>query len=218
MRIGGSQSFSNDLQVDGSPSGISVKTGYVPSPDMVQEVTVLQNAVDAEYGHSSGSSISVVLKSGTNEFHGNAFYQGRYPWANAVENRIYRDINKTRNHMMGATLGNPILKNKLFNFFGFEMWKRTDPGFLYNTVPTDLQRQGNFSQTFTDEGQLRLIYDPWSTKTAPDGRSPARLSRTTSFLQTGSIRSQRGISTHSGNPTGPASTRSIPTISLRRPR
>jgi hypothetical protein len=169
VRIGGSQSFSNDLQVDGSPSGISVKTGYVPSPDMVQEVTVLQNAVDAEYGHSSGSSISVVLKSGTNEFHGNAFYQGRYPWANAVENRIYRDINKTRNHMMGATLGNPILKNKLFNFFGFEMWKRTDPGFLYNTVPTDLQRQGNFSQTFTDEGQLRLIYDPWSTKTAPDG-------------------------------------------------
>jgi len=67
LKVGGSGQFTNDLQVDGSPSGISVKTGYVPTPDMVQEVNVLQNASDAEYGHSSGSAISVVLKSGLME-------------------------------------------------------------------------------------------------------------------------------------------------------
>jgi hypothetical protein len=169
LRIGGSGRFTNDLQVDGSPSGISVKTGYVPSPDMVQEVNVLQNVVDAEYGHSSGSAISVVMKAGTNEFHGNAFYQGQRPYWNALENRVYRTENQTRNNIYGGTLGGPIIKNKLFNFAGFEMWSKTEPAMLYNTVPTDLERAGNFSQTLTDDGDLRPIYDPWTTRTAADG-------------------------------------------------
>lgn len=169
LRIGGSGQFTNDLQVDGSPSGISVKTGYVPSPDMVQEVNVLQNAVDAEYGHSSGSAISVVMKSGTNEYHGTAFGQWARPYWNALENRVYRTENQTRNNMFGFTFAGPIIKNKLFNFAGFELWNKVEPGALYNTVPTDLERTGDFSQTLTDEGALRLIYDPWTTQTAADG-------------------------------------------------
>ena len=169
LRIGGSGQFTNDLQVDGSPSGISVKTGYVPSPDMVQEVNILQNAVDAEYGHSSGSGISVVMRSGSNEYHGNAFFQAQRPNLNALENRVYRSSNQTRNNMYGATFGGPILKNKLFNFLGFEWWAKVDPAMLYNTVPTDLERAGDFSATLTDEGGLRPIYDPWTTRTAADG-------------------------------------------------
>jgi hypothetical protein len=169
LRIGGSGQFTNDLQVDGSPSGISVKTGYVPSPDMVQEVNVVQNAVDAEYGHSSGSAISLVMKSGTNEYHGTAFFQAQRPRFNALENRIYRTENQTRNNMYGATFGGPIIKNKLFNFVGFEIWDKTEPATLYNTVPRELERRGDFSQTFTEDGALRRIYDPWSTRTAADG-------------------------------------------------
>ncbi len=169
LRIGGSGQFTNDLQVDGSPSGISVKTGYVPSPDMVQEVNIQQNAVDAEFGHSSGSAISVVMKAGTNEYHGNAFVQGQRPKRNALENRVYQTTNQTRNTMYGATFSGPIIKNKLFNFFGFEIWDKTEPAMLYNTVPTDAERNGDFSQTLTDDGQLRVIYDPWTTKTAADG-------------------------------------------------
>src|SRR5207247_4835446 len=53
QRIGGGQNYTNDLQVDGAPVGIGYKTSYVPSPDMVQEVNVQQNAIDAEYGNSS---------------------------------------------------------------------------------------------------------------------------------------------------------------------
>jgi hypothetical protein len=169
QRIGGSLWFTNDLQVDGSPSGISVKTGYVPTPGMVQEVNIQQNVVDAEFGHSSGSAISIVLKAGTNEYHGMAFYQGQYPWLNAIENRVYRTANQIRNHMYGGTFSNPIFKNKLFNFASYEGWNQTEPGMLKSMLPTDLQRQGDFSQTLTDTGQLRVIYDPWSTTTAPDG-------------------------------------------------
>jgi hypothetical protein len=74
MSVGGGANFSNDLQVDGSRVGISVKTGYVPTSDMVQEVNVSQNTVDAEFGHGSGSAISIVTKGGTNQYHGSAYY------------------------------------------------------------------------------------------------------------------------------------------------
>ena len=174
QEVGGGANYSSDLQLDGSPIGLGYKTSYMPSPDAVQEVTVQQNAVDAEYGHSSGSAITLTMKSGTNEWHGNVFYQGQYPWANAFENRVFRSINKGRNHMFGGTLGNPILKGKLFNFFAYEQWKKTDPNDLIQTLPTDLMRQGDFSQMLTATGALRTIYDPWTTETSADGRTITR--------------------------------------------
>ncbi|MFN0106734.1 MAG: carboxypeptidase regulatory-like domain-containing protein [Bryobacteraceae bacterium] len=175
QEIGGGRNYSNDLQIDGSPIGIGYKTSYMPSPDAVQEVNVQQNAVDAEFGHSSGSAVSLVMKSGSNEWHGNAFYQGQYPWANALENRVFRTINKGRTHIFGGTFGNPILKGKLFNFFSYEQWKKADPNDLLNTLPTDLERAGNFSQSLNAVGGLRTIYDPWTTQTSADGRTVTRM-------------------------------------------
>lgn len=174
QEVGGGRNYSNDLQVDGSPIGIGYKTSYMPSPDAVQEVAVQQNAVDAEYGHSSGSAITLTMKSGTNQWHGNTFYQGQYPWANALENRVLRSVNKGRVHMWGGTLGNPIIKNKLFNFFSYEQWRKTDPNDFINTVPTDLERAGNFSQSLNAAGGLRTIYDPFTTETSADGRIVTR--------------------------------------------
>src|SRR4029079_14432229 len=144
------------------------------SPDMVQEVNVQQNAVDAEYGHSAGSAINLTLKSGTNQWHGTAFYQGQYPWANAVGNRVYQTVNLGRNHMYGGTVGHPIIRNKLFNFVAYEGWKQTDPSILLQTLPTDLERMGDFSQSLNTSGGLRTIYDPWSTVTSADGKTISR--------------------------------------------
>ncbi len=175
QQIGGGRDYSNDLQIDGSPIGIGYKTSYMPSPDSVQEVAVQQNAVDAEYGHSSGSAITLTMKSGTNSWHGNTFYQGQYPWANALENRVFRTINLGRIHMGGGTLGNPIKKNKLFNFFSYEQWRKTDPNDFINTVPSDLERQGDFSRSLNAVGGLRTIYDPFTTETSADGRTVTRM-------------------------------------------
>ena len=174
QRVGGGARFSADLQVDGAAVGVGVKTGYVPSPDMVQEVNVQQNAVDAEFGHSSGSNINLTLKSGTNEWHGTALYQGQYPWANAYENRVFRTVNRGRTHIYGGTVGHPILKNRLFNFVAYEAWKKTDPQTLLQTLPTELERAGDFSQSLNGSGGLRAIYDPWSTITSPDGATITR--------------------------------------------
>lgn len=174
QQVGGGTNYSNDVQIDGSPIGIGYKTSYMPSPDSVQEVAVQQNAVDAEFGHSSGSAITLTMKSGTNAWHGNTFYQGQYPWANALENRVIRSINLGRTHMWGGTLGNPIIKNKLFNFFSYEQWRKTDPNDFLNTVPTDRERTGDFSQSLNATGGLRTIYDPFTTQTSPDGRTITR--------------------------------------------
>jgi hypothetical protein len=141
---------------------------------MVQEVNVQQNAVDAEYGNSSGSNINITLKSGTNQWHGTALYQGQYPWANALENRVFRTVNQGRQHIYGGTVSHPILKNRLFNFVAYEGWKKTEPSMLLHTLPSELERTGDFSQSLNGQGGLRTIYDPWTTLTSPDGATVSR--------------------------------------------
>ncbi len=167
--IGGGADYSNDLQVDGSPTGIGVKNSFQPTPDSVDEVNVQQSSVDAEFGHSAGSAITMITKSGTNQFHGLAFYQGQYPWANAIEDRVNRTLNLDRKNIYGGTFGNPILKNKLFNFASYEGWQYSQPTTLLETLPTALERQGNFSQSLNNVGTLRTIYDPYTTVTDAQG-------------------------------------------------
>jgi hypothetical protein len=175
MSVGGGASFSNDLQVDGSRVGISVKTGYVPTPDMVQEVTVSQNTVDAEFGHGSGSAVAIVTKGGTNQYHGTAYYYGRFPWAAAVSDRMYRTVNLDRQQMYGGTFGQPILKNRLFNFVSYEQWSWAQAAAPYTaTLPTDLERTGDFSQSINAAGARNVIYDPYTTQTSADGSTITR--------------------------------------------
>lgn len=162
--LGGGTNLKNELQVDGSPIGIGHKNSYPPNIDAIQEVVVSQNPVDAETGHSAGGLISTTLKSGTNEWHGTAFYLGRYPWLNAIADRTRNTRIATRQHMQGGTLGNPIIKNKLFNFFSIEVWKVGDPASFVTTVPTPLERGGDFSKSLNIDGGLRTIYDPWTTR------------------------------------------------------
>lgn len=159
----GNTNLRNNLLVDGNPIGIGHKAGYPPNQDDVQEVVAAQNSVDAASGHSAGGVISLTTKGGTNEWHGSAFYLGRYPWLSAETDRTRFVQNAQRQHMFGGTLGNPILKNKLFNFFSIEKWKINSPGSYQRTVPTPLERQGDFSQTLAADGSLRPIYDPFST-------------------------------------------------------
>ena len=167
--LGGGTNLKNDLQVDGSPVGLGHKFSLPPNMDAVQEVTVSQNSVDAEQGHSAGGVISMTTKAGTNEWHGDMFYLGRYPWLNAEADRTTFSQNAQRQHTIGATLGNPIIKNKLFNFASFEYWKVGAPGSFVTTVPTALEQAGDFSQSYNINGGLKTVYDPWSTVTSPSG-------------------------------------------------
>lgn len=163
VNLGGATTLKNDLEVDGSPIGISYKAAWVPNADAVQETSVQKNAVDADVGHSAGGTISLVTKSGTNEYHGSAFWLGRNPALNALTDRTTGVMTKARNNIYGVSAGHPILKNRLFNFFSWEAQKIRQAAPVLWTVPTALERNGDFSQSLNTAGTQRTIYDPFST-------------------------------------------------------
>jgi hypothetical protein len=165
--LGGGTNLKNDLQVDGMPVGMGQKNSTPPNTDAIQEVIVSTNSVDAESGHSAGGVITMTTKSGTNDWHGNAFYLGRYPWLNASADRTRNSFNATRQNMYGGTLGNAIIKNKLFNFFSLEYWKVGGPQSYARTVPTTAEAGGDFSHSLNIDGSLRTVYDPFTTKLNP---------------------------------------------------
>ncbi|MGH9612631.1 MAG: carboxypeptidase regulatory-like domain-containing protein, partial [Bryobacteraceae bacterium] len=162
--LGGGTNLKNDLEVDGMPIGMGQKNTTPPNTDDVQEVIVSQNSVDAESGHSAGGAIIMTTKSGTNQFHGTAFYLGRYPWLSAEADRTRFSENSQRQNMFGGTFGNPIVRNKLFNFFSMEYWKVGYPNSYVRTVPTALEAQGDFSQSLNINGGVRTIFDPYTTR------------------------------------------------------
>jgi hypothetical protein len=169
LETGGGTNRRNDILIDGTPVETGPKTAYTPNMDAVAEFTIQQNSVDAEFGHSAGGIITLAMKSGTNEYHGSLFYLGRTPRLNAVADRtvIPRSRNRIRHNVFGGTLGHPMVRNKLFNFFSFEDWRTVQPWNFTRTMPTDLERNGDFSRTLTARGTLRPIYDPWTTKFDP---------------------------------------------------
>lgn len=165
--LGGDTNLKNNLLVDGSPVGLGHKFSYPPNMDDVQETTISQNGVDAEYGHSAGGILNVSMKSGSNEVHGDLYYFGRNPALNAASNAITHAKNQVRNHIWGGTVGHPIIKNRLFHFFAFERWNQHEPRSRTMTLPTALEKTGDFSQSRNASGGIRGIYDPFSTQLNP---------------------------------------------------
>src|SRR5437764_14593718 len=176
---GGQTQRANDVLLDGVALVSSYKSSYTPALDAVQEVTFQQNAVDSEYGYSAGGVIILNMKSGTNTFHGTAIGNWRNPRFNALTDpTIARtagadetNFRGTNMKIYGGTIGGPIIKNKLFTFTSYEHWNDASPLPYTLTVPTDLERQGDFSQS-TRNGVIRTIFDPL-TSTGTSGTRTA---------------------------------------------
>jgi len=174
MDIGGPTGGKNEQLLDGTPLNISARGSYNLPMDAVSEVAVQQNAMDSEMGFSAGGTLNLSQKSGTNEIHGTAYYFGRNPALDSLANRITRDPGIVRNNIWGASGGNPIIKNKLFNFFAYEQWRVTQPSSKEETLPTDAEKNGDFSQQLTPQGALQPIYDPLTTVFDPNTNTATR--------------------------------------------
>ena len=173
MQINGGLSFRNNFTLNGLPDTNSEGNGnpgqltFVPPPDAVKEVNVESSAFDAQIGHTGGGNINVDFKNGTNQFHGSAY--------DYVRNTIF-NANRWENNALGQPraayhwqepgieVDGPLyipkvfdLRNKVFWMFSWERIKDSIPQPLSASVPTVLERQGNFSQSgFT-------IFDPCNT-------------------------------------------------------
>jgi hypothetical protein len=171
---GGGTQRRNDVLLDGVPLGASYKTSYTPNMDAVEEITISKNSIDAENGNSLGGVISLNMKSGTNDLHGSGYYFARDPSLNSIADPTVRRspgqdtslLRGTELKMYGATFGAPLRKNKIFSFTSFEQWRDNKPITRTLTVPTELERQGDFSQSVWN-GRIRTIYNPWSSVVDP---------------------------------------------------
>jgi len=143
----GSRTQSNNYLVNGTDSNdlpLNTPIANAINPDAIQEVKVVDSTLNPEYGRSSGGTLIVTTKSGTNEIHGSAFEFYRDTFMNA-KNFFSKTVPPFHQNQFGGSIGAPIIKNKLFGFFAYQ-GTRTFNGIAQNTpVFTDPQRGGNFS-------------------------------------------------------------------------
>ena len=177
--INGGQGYSNEIMIDGAPSttGFFNQITTMPSVDSLVEFKVESNSMSAEFGRFGGGVLNVTTKAGANTFHGSLFEFLRNSHLDANDffnNRAGSAKPPFRMNQFGGSVGGPVEiprvylgKNKTFFFFNYEgtRWNRGDVALF--TLPTALQRQGNFSRTFAANGQLIQIYDPASTTADP---------------------------------------------------
>src|SRR4029079_6498065 len=182
----GARANQNNLTLDGVGNVDTGNNGdqlATVSLDAVAEFKILTSNYQAEYGRSSGAQISVVTKSGSNEFHGSGYLYHRHEGLNAnnwVNNREKLPRQFFRFNNFGYTIGGPVYlphfgeggpavwsgKNKLYFFVTQEFQRQLRPQAIRNvTVPTELERLGDFSQSKDNNGNKVFIRD--YTKNAP---------------------------------------------------
>jgi Carboxypeptidase regulatory-like domain/TonB-dependent Receptor Plug Domain len=174
--VNGNRNNQNNLMVDGVTNIDTGSNGgqlATMNIDQIAEFKMLTNSQPAEYGRSSGASISVVTKSGSRDLHGTGYIFHRHEglnannWRNNVEGRsrqLFRD------NTAGFNIGGPAYipkinanRDKLFFFIGIEWQNRLSPNSLRSvTVPTAAQRSGDFSRTTEGDGRPVFIRDPLS--------------------------------------------------------
>ncbi len=178
LTINGGRPSTNEVLVDGVSSLFeATSVSYVPTAEAMSEFKVQTTNYDAQYGWTLGGVINIITKSGTNDFHGSLFefFQNTHLDA-ATFNSNRTGVGRTSSHIntFGGDLGGPIKKNKLFFSYTFEDIRQVIPDPFVTSVPTALQKQGNFSQTYYSKNAsgtplLQTIYDPFSTTTAANG-------------------------------------------------
>jgi hypothetical protein len=183
-RINGGKLFTNENLLDGAVNAINADNAVTVSPtvDAVQEFKVLTTAYQPEYGHTSGAVISFATKSGGNAYHGSVWEYLRNSVLDANgfnANAAGQAKPHFERNQFGYALGGPVVfprlydgRNKTFFYSTYEGLRQSQAGSFTGTVPTALERTGDFSQTRDTNGNLIVIYDPRTTRldpTAPAG-------------------------------------------------
>mgnify|MGYP005845610223 CR=1 FL=1 len=178
--MGGSPNRENELLLDGSPDTTRDKrVAYNPPVDTVQEVKVEAFQADAAYGNTGAGTVNVVLRGGTNDLHGAAYWfnqTSRFQANDFFANRAGRGKGRFNYNQWGITAGGPLLipkvingKNRVFWYFAYEGIKDRVPEPFQVTVPRENWRNGDFSDLLA-LGSSYTIYDPLSGSLQPDGK------------------------------------------------
>ena len=150
----GQRNATAQITLDGSPisapeqgEGGNSNVYYQPSVEIVQEFKVQNSSFSAEYGNNGGTIVNMVLKQGTNNFHGSGWWYGQ---RSNFDARDFFNTGEKPDHVRdqyGFSVGGPLKKNKTFFFTDFEKVRQQDPINLEGIVPTALERTGDFSKS-----------------------------------------------------------------------
>jgi hypothetical protein len=205
ITINGNTSNKN-FTVDGvtnMDTGATNSVHYEPNMDSIQELRVLTSNYQAEYGRNSGGTITVITKSGGRDFHGTAAWNHRHEQFNAnswLNNHTLTTVNgipgiaQARNpyryNVATYSIGGPAFLPKLFNtskshlfFFWSQEYTRqfVTAGTQTRYTPTALERAGDFSKTFNNNGSLVTITDPATGRPFPNNVIPSSQINPTGF-------------------------------------
>lgn len=161
LNANGQRAESNNFQVDnasvnGSPRG--GVSNFSPSADAVQELRVSVNNFSAEYGRNSSASVNVITKSGSNEFHGTAAWYHTNNHLTARNSIFQPQVPVFRRNEANATIGGPILKNKLF-FFGSVDVLRSGLGQGFSSSAITPEFASIIQQRFPNNISAKLVKD-----------------------------------------------------------
>jgi Carboxypeptidase regulatory-like domain len=166
--VGGGRMRNQQFSLDGgnhsNTVGLAVNQSQVPLPmDALQEFRVISNNFSAEFGQTQSGLVTLATRSGTNTIHGSVFEYFRNEKLDA-RNFFAASRAKFRQHQFGGSGGGPIRKDRTHLFISWERTKQVTGATAAQTVPTPLQRQGDFSATLNAQGRQIPIYDPATTQ------------------------------------------------------
>ncbi len=176
LSVNGLREQSNNYELDGVDNNEALVNSIVffPPVEATQEFKVTTSVAPAEFGRAGGGIIQTSIKSGTNAWHGSAFDFLRNSYFDA-NNAYFDPITNGeptpkvpfKRNQFGGTIGGPVIKNKLFIFGDYQGFRSSQPqNPQFTTVPTDLMRQGNFSELLG----TNLVHPPsCASPTAPQG-------------------------------------------------
>lgn len=171
----GQRNATAEVRIDGAlisapeqGEGATSNVYYEPSVEIIQEFKVENNSFSAEFGSNGGTVVNMVLKSGTNAFHGSGWWFGQRSGSDARD-FFNPEPNPKPNHerdQYGFSLGGPIKKERTFFFVDVEKVRDNEPINIVATVPTAAERTGNFA------GTQNPIYDPKQITCIPSVTNP----------------------------------------------
>jgi hypothetical protein len=178
MSINGGSTGSSDLLLDGVPNtgtegSSAANMGFVPTPEATSQYKIQNSNYDAQYGRTSGGTMTVSVKNGTNKLHGALYYLNKNTvlTANSFDgNRAGTKRPAYHQSNPGLEIDGPVViphiyngRNKTFFMWSYEIWRSAIPTPSTQTLPYPAAVAGNFNTTLQSNGQPITIYDPATT-------------------------------------------------------
>jgi hypothetical protein len=179
MSINGGIAGASDLLLDGIPNtgvetgSVATNQAFVPTPEAVSEFKMQSSNYDAQYGRTSGGTMTVSLKNGTNQLHGAIYWLNKntVDEANTFDqNRLGKPRAAFNENNPGMEFDGPVViphfyngKNKTFFMYSYEIWRDAIPAATTYTVPEPAALAGNFNTTLQSNGNPITVYDPNTT-------------------------------------------------------